>query len=670
MDTNGSATHKSLTNGIACANPVENYPPNLSATLRSLAKRIEGPLFALCKYLNYLAAGLVLFMAFLLIADVGLRHIFNRPIPGTIELEQFMLAIVAFLGLAWGLIKGAHVRVDLFASKFPIGMNLWLQVFFQILSCALYGIIFWQLTLRMIEAAQTGEAGLMTGIPLYFVLALVCLGALLMTLALVTRILTAQADLIDKVHKPVMTSVSAWGAALALGALPALMLGANIQMGRPGAGALFICLMLLLMFLGMPIAFSMGLVGVLGTWYLMALPTALGSVRILAYECVADYFLCVIPFFVLMGMFCFKSSVSRNAYRAAYTWLGNMPGGLAAATVAGCGGFAAICGDSMATAATMGSVALPEMKKYHYDDELATGALAAGGTLGILIPPSVGFIVYGLIAETSVAKLFVAGIIPGILLALSFIAIIVVRCKLNPSYGPVGAKTTWREKLISLQGVWLIGVLFLVVIGGIYTGFTTPTEAGGLGAGGALIIAMISEGGLDRKRFVEALDEGMQTTAMIFAILIGVSILGYFVVVTEIPLVLSSYISGLQVNRYVVFVIILLLYVILGMVMNIIPMIMLTMPIIFPTVMALGFDPIWFGVITVIMMEMGQITPPVGINVYVVAGVAKDVPMGTIFKGVIPFMAAMIFIIILLTVFPKLVMFLPDQMQILQAIGG
>jgi len=286
----------------------------------------------------------------------------------------------------------------------------------------------------------------------------------------------------------------------------------------------------------------------------------------------------------------------------------------------------------------VGSVSVPEMKKYNYDDSLATGSVAAGGTLGILIPPSIGFVVYGIITEQSIGKMFMAGIIPGIILTLGFAIAIYIQCLINPSLGPKAPKSTWREIVMSVIRVWPVAVLFAVVIGGIYSGIITPTEAGGIGAVGALIVAMFAPG-FNRRKLFAALLEATTTSAMIFAILIGVGVLGYFVTLTDIPRDFADFLKGLDVSRYVIFVMILGLYLILGMVMNIIPMMMLTLPILFPTVLALGFDPIWFGVIMVIMMEMGQITPPIGINVFVIHGVAKkyDVRMATIFKGIVQY---------------------------------
>jgi tripartite ATP-independent transporter DctM subunit len=323
----------------------------------------------------------------------------------------------------------------------------------------------------------------------------------------------------------------------------------------------------------------------------------------------------------------------------------------------------------MATAATMGSVALPEMKKYDYDEALATGSVAAGGTLGILIPPSVGFIVYGLVTEESVGKLFMAGIIPGIMLTVLFGVTILLQCLINPKLGPRGSKTSFIEKIISLKGIWGTAVLFAIVIGGIYSGVFTPTEAGGIGVVGALIIGLITTN-FALKPILFSLLDTMKITAMITAILIGVHLLGNFITLTDMPSLLASAISSLNVSRYVVFVMILIVYLILGMLMNIIPMMMLTLPLIFPSILALGFDPIWFGVIMVIMMEMGQITPPVGINVFVISGVAKDqIPMSKIFKGIVPFIFVEILVIVILTIWPDIAMYLPNSLDVLSSLS-
>jgi tripartite ATP-independent transporter DctM subunit len=327
-----------------------------------------------------------------------------------------------------------------------------------------------------------------------------------------------------------------------------------------------------------------------------------------------------------------------------------------------CGFFAAVTGDTISGAATMGSVSLPEMKKYKYQDSLATGSVAAGGTLGVLIPPSLGFILYALVTQESVGKLFIAGILPGILLVFLFSVSIIIRCKLNPALGPKGPKASFKEKIVSLGHIWPILFLFALVMGGIYTGLFTAIEAGGVGAVGALLLALKSKG-FKGRQFLDSLLTTVQLTAMVTAIMVGVSLLGYFVTLTGVPSLLANFVSELNASRYVVFIVIVIFYLILGMLMNIMPMILLTLPILYPTIKALGFDPIWFGVVMVILVELGCITPPVGMNVFVVAGVAKDVPMSTIFKGIFPFVVVELLLIALLVIFPEIALLLPNAMK-------
>lgn len=642
----------------------------LAGVLDRAAGVLERIAHPLARYSSLTGSLMIFAMAGLILVDVIFRHAFNRPFTITIELEQFMLACAVYLSIAWAMIKGDHVRVDLFSSRFSPRLKRYTESLFSIYAMAVFFILAWQLILKAVEAVEVGEAGEVTGIPLIAVLSIVLFGAALMFFVLLIRWARIKSEFLKQSSRPFLGSMIIIGMAAATLTAPFFLRNYWSDLNLSMIGLFGIVFLLILMLIGLRIALAMALVGFLGIWLINSPDTALSVVRMKAYESVADYFLCVVPFFVLMGMFCFRAGLSRSAYNAAYHWLGPLPGGVAISTVAGCGCFAAICGDSMATAATMGSVSLPEMRRYNYDDSLATGALAAGGTLGILIPPSVGFIVYGLIAEVSVAKLFVAGIIPGVLMAVLFAAVILFRCRFNPGLGPRAKTASRPAKLKALRGVWPVLLLFAVVMGGIYSGYITPTEAGAIGALGALAVGLISGRGLGWKGFFQALEESMRMTAMIFLILIGVSILGFFTVATEIPLQMSDFIASMEVSRYVILALILALYLLLGMVMNIIPMIMLTLPIIFPTVIALGFDPIWFGVVTVIMMEMGQITPPVGINVFVISGVARDVPMATIFRGIIPFLLIQLFIVFILIFLPSIATYLPGLMKTLPSLGG
>lgn len=427
-------------------------------------------------------------------------------------------------------------------------------------------------------------------------------------------------------------------------------------------GVVGFILLVVLIFMRMPIAVAMGAIGVVGMAYILGPHAGLNLLKTAPYASIARYGFSVVPLFILMGNFCFHAGVSRDLYYTVNKWLGQFRGGLAMATVAACAGFAAVSGSSLATAATMGTVALPEMKKYKYDPALATGAIAAGGTLGILIPPSVVLVIYGILTEQSIGKLFLAGFIPGILEAFFYIITISIICKRNPLLGPSGARTSLREKVVSLKDTWMILVLFLVVIGGIYMGIFSPSEAAGIGAGGALGLALLRRR-LSRQGFTASLLETVKATSMIFTILIGAMLLGYFMAVTRLPFELAGVVGGLEVNRYIILGAILAVYIFLGCMMIPMAMIILTIPIVFPLVIDQGFDPIWFGIITVRIFEIAQITPPVGMNVFVISGVAKDVPMGTIYRGIIPFLIADIFHLTLLVAFPQLALFLPNLMK-------
>ncbi|MBW1768559.1 MAG: TRAP transporter large permease [Deltaproteobacteria bacterium] len=425
-------------------------------------------------------------------------------------------------------------------------------------------------------------------------------------------------------------------------------------------GVLGVVLLMILLFMRMPIAVAMGVVGVLGMGMVVGFEAGLSILKTAPFAAIARYGFSVVPLFILMGSFCFHAGVSRDLYYTVNKWIGHFRGGLAMATVGACAGFAAVSGSSLATTATMGTVALPEMKKYKYSLELATGAIAAGGTLGILIPPSVVLVIYGILTEQSIAALFLAGFIPGILEAIFYIITISIVCRFNPEAGPAGPKTTFKEKIISLKDTWPIFTIFVIVIGGIYTGIFSPTEAAGIGAFSALLIALLKRK-LARNNFIASLEDTMKSTAMIFTILIGAMVLGYFLTATRLPFELANVVSGLDLNRYIILGMILAVYVILGCIMIPMAMVILTIPIVFPLVTAQGFDPIWFGIITVRIFEIAQITPPVGMNVFVMKGVAPDIPMGTIYKGIIPFFIADIFHLILLIVFPQIALFLPSH---------
>lgn len=427
-------------------------------------------------------------------------------------------------------------------------------------------------------------------------------------------------------------------------------------------GILGSILLVFLLFLGMPIAFVMMLVGFLGIGYLTSINAALPVIANTVYETASFYPYTIIPLFILMGGFAGNAGITRELYQTFDKWFRRLPGGLGIATIASCAFFAALSGSSVAAAAAMGNIAIPEMRRFKYAPKLAVGTVAAGGTLSFLIPPSLGFVVYGMLTEQSIGKLLISGIVPGIFLSLAFIVVIIVQVKMDPGLAPATpGEVSFKEKILALQGIWETLLVFFIVMGGIYLGFINPTEAGAIGATALLILILLKKR-LTLKNLSASLFEAARISVLVLFLVAGASVFSYFLALSTIPMAVSSWMAGLEVSRYVILVIIILIYLILGCFLDAISMMVLTMPVIFPVVKTLGFDPIWFGVICVIMMEAGLITPPVGLNVYTLAGVVKDVPMQTIFRGAAPFLISMIAVVILITIFPKIALFLPSMM--------
>jgi tripartite ATP-independent transporter DctM subunit len=427
-------------------------------------------------------------------------------------------------------------------------------------------------------------------------------------------------------------------------------------------GIIGIFFLFLLLALRMQIGFSMALVGFLGFAVLSSLGSSFAIMGMEPFKIGAAYSLTVIPLFILMGQFANHSKMGFEIYQTVYRWIGFLPGGLSMATIGACGGVAAISGSSLAAAATMGMVALPEMKRFKYDNALATGCVAAGGTLGILIPPSTVMIIYGILTEQPIATLFIAGILPGLLLTGLFILTIYVVTKIKPSLGPPGPRFSMKERIYSLKDTWSIFSLFILVIGGLYTGWFTPTEAAGVGAFGAFAITIIKKR-LTWDNLKVSLAQTVRTTAMVFLILIGAHVFGYFLTISQIPDQLSILATEWELSKYVILAMIIFAYIIMGCFMEGLALMVLTIPIVYPLVLELGFDPIWFGVIITLVMEMSLITPPVGINVFIISGISKDVPMYVIFRGIIPFWCAMLVCVILLILFPQIALWLPLTMR-------
>ncbi len=421
-----------------------------------------------------------------------------------------------------------------------------------------------------------------------------------------------------------------------------------------------LAMMLLLMMIGLPVAFAMGITGIAGVWMIGGLDSVLGILGTSPFRSAAHYTLTTVPLFILMAGFITNSNITKDVFQVAYKWFGHFPGGVAIATVFANAGFGAMCGSSTATAAAMSSVVVPEMQKLKYRDDLIAGSVAVAGTLAVLIPPSVPMIIYGTATETSVGKLLIAGLIPGIIATLVLAAAIILWVKVTPGLCPVIPPFSWEERFATIKAIFPVLVLFVLVIGSIYTGFATPTESAAVGALGSLLIGLAMRR-LNKDGIKKAVISTINTSGTIFVIIICATIFGYYLTMSQIPQSIVQFISNMEVNRWVVMLMLVALYLALGCIMDQIAILMLTLPMVFPVVQALGFDPIWFGVITIVLVEIGLVTPPVGLNVFIVSSVGK-IQLGTAFRGSLILMLACVVSLVLFIAFPEIVTWLPNRM--------
>ncbi len=424
------------------------------------------------------------------------------------------------------------------------------------------------------------------------------------------------------------------------------------------AAVLGLILLMVLMALRMPVSFAMILAGFLGNAYMLSTDAALYMLATNVWGQLSSYGLSVIPLFVFMGQLAYHSGITERLYDAAHKWVGRLPGGLAGTTILSSAGFAAICGSNSATSATMGTIALPEMKRYNYDRALSTGSVAIGGTLGVVIPPSVVLIIIAVQTEQSITQLFMASIVPGIILTALFLLTVFLLCLRNPSLGPPGPRTTMRQKLVSLTGAIEAIILFLLVLGGLYAGWFTPTEAGAAGTFGALVIGLARRK-LSTKEFIKSISETIRISSMVVLLITGAVIFGRFLTVTRLPFELADWASSLNVPREAILFVVLLIYLVGGCLMDALGFLVVTIPIFYPLAEALGFDPVWYTVVITLVTTMGAVTPPVGVNVYIVSGLAPDIPIGTIFKGVSIFLISYVICLVLLFIFPQVALYLP-----------
>ncbi|MDP2916322.1 MAG: TRAP transporter large permease subunit [Dehalococcoidia bacterium] len=626
--------------------------------LSEAAHTVDSVAGRLSRMVNGIGAGVLAAMMFLIAADVVLRYVFNSPIPGALDMSEFMLIIVFFLGVAYVGVKKGHVAVDLVTSRLSPKPREVLSSVTAFLSLLLFSMLIWRTVAYAMWSWETGATSLMLRAPLMPFILLIAFGSLLLAIVLLGDFLNALAKSLHKSRWQVwLWLVLGIAASVLLITIPTWGGQFSGQMSPLTVGLIGIAALFVFLSASMPIGFVMMLLGFLGVVYIRGANSGLNILGITPYRSCSFEF-AVIPLFILMGELAYHSRLSEQLYEAAYKWIGQWKGGMAMATIAGCAGFAAVCGENVAVATTMGSVSLPEMKKYRYDPALATGCVASGGTLGVLIPPSLAFILYGLLTQQSIGALFLAGIFPGILMAVLMMSTIYIMCRHNPLLGPPGPRTALKDKLISLKGIWGILALFVLVMGGIYFGVFTPTEGAGIGAFGAFIF-IIATRRFSRKNFVASLTATTHTTAMALIILIGSIIFGTFMSVSTLPMWLANWAVALPVPPLVVLIFILFIYLVLGCFMSAIAMLLLTIPVFYPVFVGLGFDPIWAGVLVVIMWNVACITPPVGITVFVIKGLTPDVPMYSIFRGIIPFFFAMIACVAIVIAFPQIATFLP-----------
>jgi tripartite ATP-independent transporter DctM subunit len=522
-------------------------------------------------------------------------------------------------------------------------------------------ILGWESGKSAWEAWVTGDHDMgLIEYPYWPAKTIMAIGIVLLCLRLITDI--------KKYFVDIKSDTRLWMLPVAISLLPFLAITLILGLVTPGqldpitTGWIMLAAMIAVLFIGLPISFGLILVGIVGCWVLTGPTKTLTILAIIPYDKISTYTLSVVPLFILMGHLAYQAGFATSMYNTAQKWIGHLPGSMAQATVLGGAAFGAACGSGLASCATLGKICIPVMRQYGIDPRLALGSVAAVGGLAQMIPPSIIMVIYAMITDQSAGKLLIAGIVPGLVAAACFMVLIYVRVKLNPKLAPQFLKNvTWKERITSLKDSWGIAMLAIIVMGGIYSGIFTPTEAGAMGAAGALFLGLLTRR-LKLKNFLEAITESTQTTAMIFLIIATAMVFAYFLGVTRIPAQISDFILGLQVPRFVILLGVLIMNIIAGMFVDMLAFTFLTLPIIFPAMMALGYNPLWYGVITVFMFELALITPPFGLNLFILRGMVPGITMGDVIRGSFPFMLMDLVILAIYVAFPQLSTWLPSMM--------
>jgi len=596
------------------------------------------------------------------VIDVTLRTALSKVLPGSVELIGLTLIIVFFSACAYVEFKKEHIQADALVNRFSPGTQQIITTNGYFVTIGVFIIVGWQFFSRTLDIKAGNIVSAVLHVPWWPFFLAGSLFVALFVLALLVSFLEHLAEL----HTTKGIKAYPWllpGIVVALGIFALAMQPSLLpfEVSRSTWGGAIMVLLFILIFLKVPIAAVMAVAALLGLSYLSGTAAGLGVLSMAVKEVAGGYTWSVMPLFLWMGTLAYYGGFAGEIYDTAHKWLGRLPGGLASASVSACTGLAALTGSSMTGVMAMGVLGLPQMKKYNYDMKLATASICAGATVGCLIPPSIPFIIYGMLTEVSIGKLLIAGILPGLLFSGILIAQITVMCLINPKLGPPGPRTSWKEKMLALKGIWAVALLILLLLAGLYTGVFTATEAGAIGCFGVILIAAL-RGRLTFKGFISSISEALRANSAVMLIFVFATAVCYFLAATNLPYDLAEWVVGLGLSKYGIIALIIVIYVILGCIMNSFPAIILTLPILFPIATAAGFDPVWFGVIIVVMCDLGAITPPIGMNVFAMSAVAKDVPMYDIFRGLLPFWLVFIILIVLLILFPQICLFLPNLM--------
>jgi len=626
----------------------------IAASLGKFQRRVE-------TFFNGVAASVVVFMMGLTTVDVVLRYVFNSPIPGVYTLCEMLIIGIVYLAIAYVQQQKSHIRVDIFIDQIEGPPRFAFELATLILALVSFSLMAWQSGILAWDAWVTGdyEMGLIE-YPFWPPKTVMTIGLVLLCLRFVTDI----KNMVVQLRK----ASRRWGMWLLVAFLPLAIFSvflATISPGHfapPTVGWILLAAMIAVMFIGLPIAFGLLLVGIVGYWVLSGADKTFLMLGAVPYSEITSYPLTVVPLFILMGNLAYQAGFAHKLYETAEKWVGNIPGGLAQATIVGGAAFGAACGSGLASCATLAKICIPAMRKAGVDDRLALGSVAGAGPIAQMIPPSIIMVVYGFITEQSIGKLLIAGIIPGLIAAAVFMVMIYIRCRLNPRLAPLlSERVSWKQRIVALRHSWGIAMMALIVIGGIYTGIFTPTEAGALGASGTLVLGLLSRQ-LSLGNFKNAVMDSTKTAAMIFLIIIAAFLFSYFMGISRIPTNVSDFIVGLNVPPLVILIGVLLLYIIAGMFIDMLAFAFLTLPIIFPAIVAIGYDPIWFGVITAHMFEIALITPPFGLNLFIIRSIVPDKSMKEIIGAVGWFVAMDMVTLAIYVAFPEVATWLPSLM--------